>query len=244
MKIGKAKLGAGKRATIVGVMRDLSISKARRAKEEGAEMLEVRIDLLSKEEREVRRIEGFVEKEKEEIGLGVIATNRRKEEGGGFEGKEEERIEMLMRVIEEVDIDAVDIEFFADGKEEVIKEARRHSLPVIISYHDFEGAPSMKDIEKIVEGMYADGGDIAKIAVTPRSMEEALSILQFTLEHSRRGKKLAIIGMGHVGKHLRVIAPIYGSVLTYGFIEGDREVAPAQLSIKELKNILDTLFPL
>ncbi len=49
------------------------------------------------------------------------------------------------------------------------------------------------------------------------------------------------MGSGSVGRHLRLIAPIYGSVLTYGYIEGEESVAPGQFSVSELRLILDKI---
>jgi len=38
--------------------------------------------------------------------------------------------------------------------------------------------------------------------------------------------------MGRLGKHLRAVAPIYGSALTYGFVT--ESTAPGQMSLAEL----------
>jgi len=45
--------------------------------------------------------------------------------------------------------------------------------------------------------------------------------------------------MGEKGKHSRVIAPVYGSVMTYGYV--DTPTAPGQLKVDELKKILKML---
>lgn len=238
-KIGNVELWLGdkKKPAIVGVVRDLSISKVRKAKKGGADIIELRIDLFKEKERSIEKIREFVKIEKEELNLPIIATNRRKEEGGGFKGTEEERVDLLAEIIDGVNIDAIDIEFLAERKREIIEKAKKAHLLVILSYHNFNGMPRREDMIEIVEKMYEGGGDIAKIAVTPETLSDALFLLQLVLNTSMKGKSLAVIGMGHIGKHLRIIAPIYGSVLTYGFVEGERGVAPAQLSVNDLKEI-------
>ena len=113
--------------------------------------------------------------------------------------------------------------------------------------------PDAAELEHLALKMHAEGADIAKIAVTPKTAEDALKLLELTLKlkaskASKAGKGevagekgVAFIGMGSVGRHLRVLAPIYGSALTYGFLEGEESVAPGQLSISELRSMIDKL---
>lgn len=231
-KIGEIELSG---PAIVGVMRRLSL---RDAKESGADVIELRIDLLEGEETRIERLKEFVAMLK----MPVIVTNRKKEEGGSFAGTEEERIGMLNSILETVAVNAVDIEFFSpeEGKTTIVEKAKSLHIPVIFSFHDFKGMPGRSDIVKIIAGMYEEGGKIAKIAVTPRTLSDALLLLDLTHDLSSEGKLLATIGMGPVGRHLRVIAPLYGSVLTYGFVEGE-EVAPGQFSVEELRSMLEKL---
>ena len=44
------------------------------------------------------------------------------------------------------------------------------------------------------------------------------------------------IAMGDLDRHSRVIAPIYGSVMTYGYV--DAPTAPGQLRVDELKYMI------
>ena len=243
-KIGKVELGLRRRAApvIVGVMNSLSIHEAKRAKDSGADIIELRIDLLKGEG--VGKIKEFIAMLKHSstpIQMPIIVTNRKKEEGGSFAGSETKRIGMLSSILETAEVDAVDVEFFssAELKSTIVEKAKSLHIPVIFSFHDFKGMPSHEDIIKIIEGMYEEGGSIAKIAVTPKTVSDALFLLNLTYKVSSEGKLLVTIGMGEIGRHLRVIAPLYGSALTYGFIEGEEGVAPGQFSIKELRNIIE-----
>ncbi|MHC1611049.1 MAG: type I 3-dehydroquinate dehydratase [Candidatus Methanospirareceae archaeon] len=224
---------------IVGVLKNLSLRDAERAQEQGADAIELRIDLLKDEERRIEEVKEFVSR----LTMPVIITNRKREEGGSFTGTEEERIAMLSSVLETAEVDAVDLEFSSRtaGRTAVIEEANSLHIPVIFSFHDFNGVPGRSELVKLITRMYEEGGSIAKIAVTPHRLTDALLLLDLTHEFSREGKLLATIGMGPVGRHLRVIAPLYGSVLTYGFIEGEEEVAPGQFSVKELRSMLERL---
>jgi 3-dehydroquinate dehydratase-1 len=229
----------GKAPAIVAVMRALSLRDAERAKESGADLIELRIDLLRDEERDIERVNEFVSM----LTVPLIVTNRRKEEGGSFTGTEEERIALLSSILETAEVDFVDIEFRSPpaGKTKIVEKAKSLHIPVIFSFHDFSGMPSRSELLKIIASMYEEGGSIAKIAVTPETLSDTLLLLNLTHELSREGRLVAIIGMGAIGRHLRVIAPLYGSVLTYGFIEGEEEVAPGQFSVKELRSMLERL---
>jgi len=236
---------------IVAVMKRLDIHEAKRAKESGADILELRIDLLEAEEKSVAKVKEFVamlKNPQSSLQMPIIITNRRKEEGGAFTGTEAERIGMLSDILETAageEVDAVDIEFFspAAGKQEILKKAKRRHIPVISSFHDFNGMPRREDILRIITGMYKEGGSIAKIAVTPKTVNDALLLLELTQKLSSEGKLVVTIGMGRIGRHLRVIAPLYGSALAYGFIEGENKkeegVAPGQFSVKELRGMMN-----
>lgn len=238
-KIGVLELRIQRRPVIVGVMKRLSISDAERAKECGADIIELRVDLLEGEEKSIEKVKEFAALLR--AAVPVIVTNRREEEGGSFTGTEEERIGMLDSILETAD--AVDVEFFApeSGKRALIAKAERLRVPVILSFHDFNGMPSREELWRILTEMYREGGSIAKIAVTPKTISDALFLLNLTYNLSSEGKFVVTIGMGPVGRHLRVIAPLYGSALSYGYIEGEEGVAPGQFSVKELRHIMEHL---
>jgi len=231
-------------------MRELSISKALTALRRGADAVELRLDLFKPEEREAKRVKAFVEALREEAKAGVILTNRSASEGGKFEGSEDERLSLLKEALEASEADAVDVEYFAEPRKraEIVASAKKMNATIIFSFHDFAGMPDAAELEHLALKMHAGGADIAKIAVTPETAEDALKLLELTLKlkaskASREAgeKGVAFIGMGSVGRHLRVLAPIYGSALTYGFLEGEESVAPGQLSISELRSMIDKL---
>lgn len=236
--MGESELLSGA-PVIVGVLKTLSVRDATRAHEQGADALEIRVDLLNGEDRTVEKLKGFVSK----LALPVIVTNRKKEEGGSFNGTEEERIALLSTIIDTVKIDAVDLEYSASAaaKTEIVEKAKSHRIPVIFSFHDFNGTPRRSDLVEIVTRMHEAGGSIAKIAVTPQTLDDALFLLDVTHKLTVDGKVVATIGMGPIGRHLRIIAPLYGSVLTYGFLEGAEAVAPGQFSVYELRSMLEKL---
>ncbi|HUV02252.1 MAG TPA: type I 3-dehydroquinate dehydratase [Desulfobacteria bacterium] len=229
----------GNAPVIVGVLSALSVHDATRAQEQGADAIELRIDLLNEEDRKIEKLKGFVS----QLEVPVILTNRRKEEGGSFIGTESERIALLSNILDTVNVDAVDIELLSpsEGKQIVVEKANSLHIPVIFSFHDFNGMPPRSELDEIVTRMYNEGASIAKIAVTPQTFGDALLLLDLTYTLTQAGKVITTIGMGPVGRHLRVVAPLYGSVLTYGYIEGEEAVAPGQFSVRELRSLMELL---
>jgi 3-dehydroquinate dehydratase-1 len=186
-----------------------------------ADMIEVRLDLIDVEPLEALR---FV---RSCTSLSLIVTNRWMAEGGLFRGSEEERIEQLFLASKHADF--VDIELRSDLRDEFIE---RIVKPVIVSYHDFFGMPGPKELRSIVQEISGTRASIAKIAVTPSCLRDNLTLLELLLETDM---PLSVIAMGELGRHMRVIAPIYGSTLTYGYVS--EPTAPGQMSVSELRQL-------
>lgn len=231
-----------KKTAIVAVILENPLETSKKAAEMGADILEIRLDLLG-----IRDLEAAAEtirKVKSEIRLPVILTNRSIMEGGKWEGKEDERIGLLTNLLFIKDgPDAVDIELSAgrEEKDQVIKVAKECGKTVIISSHDFSKTPSFQEMGTIFEEAFLEGADIAKLAVMPHSMRDVLNLLRVALETREAGGAVCAIAMGKLGKHTRVIAPFYGSVLTYAAVEGTVSAAPGQLQVEEVKKIMELL---
>lgn len=231
-----------RKAAVVAVILENPLETSKKAAEKGADILEIRLDLLGI--RDLERAAEIIREIKSETGIPLLVTNRSRAEGGKWEGKEEDRIGLLTNLISSKDgPDAIDIELSAGRKErdKIIKEAKDHGKTVIISSHDFLKTPSPQDMKAILEEMFLAGADIAKLAVMPRSMEDTLNLLRVTLDFKDTGKSVCTIAMGRQGKHTRVVAPLYGSVLTYASIENDTAAAPGQLPVDEVKKIMEML---
>lgn len=213
--------------SIVAAIGDMPAESAEQAKKLGADVLELRIDLLKVDARtalcDIR-----------ETGLPVIITNRMKQEGGGWQGAEEERIRTLISLLPMAD--AVDIELCARDRDMVVKKARDTGKTVIISTHDFKKTPASNVMSGIIRESVAAGADVAKLAVMPNSLEDVHRLLEVTLHAN---VAVCTIAMGEKGRHSRVVAPIYGSAMTYGYV--GKATAPGQLRVDELRHILNLI---
>lgn len=215
------------RPGIVAAIGENPLENVVKAKKLGADLIEIRIDLLGKNVlKSLSEIKS--------VGLPVIATNRIKEEGGSWMGSEEERISALIEAIPTVD--AVDIELSAKDKGAVIEKARARDKTLIVSSHDFHGTPPKAEMQRILRQCMDAGGDIAKLAATPHSRGDIIDLIEVTLA---AGAPVCTIAMGELGRASRIIMPFFGSVLTYGSVS--QATAPGQLRVDEIKNILETL---
>ncbi|MDR2945027.1 MAG: type I 3-dehydroquinate dehydratase [Methanosarcinales archaeon] len=235
------------RPAVVGTITKNVKENAEIGKENGADILELRFDLLltnttgfekylKKDFEENALIDQIKEwiKDAKDSGLPVIGTLRSKKEGGAFEGKEADRFDLIKKIIP--DTDYIDIE--RKSAKKTIYECRRiaekYNTKIVLSSHYFDEKemPSLKKIEKILEKSFEKGADIAKIAVMPETKKAVLTLYQAGLR-SKKPERVCLIAMGDLGKQTRILAPFYGSILSYGYI--DEEAAPGQLPVKKIK---------
>lgn len=164
----------------------------------------------------------------------AIVTCRPPRQGGVWDGTESSRLALLREAIDE-GADYVDIEADAFHQIEPGGSTKR-----IASLHDFQGVPD--DLEDQIRAMEKLPCDLVKFACMPRHLAEGMRILRAL----RACTKPAIgIGMGEYGEFTRILAPVFGGVLTFGSIRAGKESAPGQLTAHELKHLyrVDTLTP-
>jgi 3-dehydroquinate dehydratase-1 len=200
------------------------LRSAKNSVEAGADILEIRIDALDNPNPDL--VSHIIK----EIKYPLIATNRRIEEGGFFQGTESERIDILLEAAKYADM--VDIEL--QTSEEHIEKIVKASKSTIISYHDFEKTPSTNHLLDVVKRERALG-DIAKFAVMPQNISDTLIVLNVLSQV----QDTVGISMGELGKYTRVIAPLFGSPITFASL--DNKSAPGQININSTKNILELL---
>lgn len=226
---------------IVAAIADDPLKNAIRAVHEGADMIEIRIDLLNPNIQvgSLHSLHSLLEDLKDAIELPIIVTNRMRAEGGRFAGSEDERIKILLAAMEMADLVDIELQTESECRDAVVGRAKENGGSVIVSHHDFSETPDRAVMRRILSDCFNSGADIAKLAVTPHSYLDALHLLEVTLDCASKSKSVCTIGMGEYGVHTRVIAPLYGSTLAY--VSVGAATAPGQLSIRELKRTLAVL---
>ena len=141
-------------------------------------------------------------------------------------------------------VDLVDIETARDPRtvERVISAAHRHGTVVVGSHHDVEGTPPEAELVEILRVQRRLGADVPKIAVTPRSARDVLTLLSasLTVAEDLSGPHIAI-SMGTLGASTRVAAETFGSAAT--FATAGEGSAPGQLRAEDVAGMLELLRP-
>lgn len=142
----------------------------------------------------------------------LIATCRRRADGGGFAGSSSGQLavlEMAARTgCQWVDVDAASLERLPQPlRQALLPHAHR-----IVSAHDFRRTSKPRALERLVQRLARLGADRVKIAVTPRKQSDNVALLELARHHRRR---VIVVGMGTVGLPARVLALSAGSALAY-----------------------------
>jgi len=219
------------RSLVVASIDGNAYSQALAAKNLGADVLELRLDLLG-----IESLEDAISLTEQVscIGLPRIATNRIPAEGGCWSGREEHRLEILEGILPHVE--AVDIEMCTSEKDRIINRAKSEQTTVIISSHFFDNTPPVEKINEFFRRGKEAGADITKIATMPQSPLDVLKLMEAA---NNAGSPVCAIAMGKTGSYSRVVGGLYGSVLTYGCI--GKPVAPGQLRVDKLKAAMEML---
>ena len=196
------------------------------------DILEFRADQLYQQGREVLTNSLI---EMKEFQLPIIATIRK---GEGYNFGEPERLELFKQLIPEVD--AIDIELKTEIRDEVVEIAKSHNKSVMISEHNLTETPPDEEIEKLLFDSVSSGADITKIVLFANSPDDIARLMSFTFKHCEQ-HPLVTISLGNLGTISRIIAPLFGSCLSYGYIE--KPVAPGQASLASINNALQKYFP-
>jgi 3-dehydroquinate dehydratase-1 len=168
----------------------------------------------------------------------TIATIRLKSEGGIWNLPEPERLSLFKKIIPEVN--AVDIELSAETiLADVVQAAHAAKKIAIISYHNFDGTPTLNELNGILDEAKSFGADMVKIAALATKREDIQVLAGFTIANAK--KNVVTIAMGSDGALSRVFFPALGSLLTYAYL--DQPTAPGQLGYIELLALLRKFYP-
>ena len=215
LKIGNLELG--NKICITAILDEFIPSEeVTEYKKEGVDILEMRIDCYDKP---LHKVVHYLEEIRDKVSLPMIGTVRETKENRLM------RTDIFRRITPFVD--CVDIELGSPISDTVMSVA--NGKTVIVSEHDFKKTPSKTGLEDIVDRSLKQGADIVKIATMANSRNDVRRLLKFTEEC---GCPLVTIAMGSIGTVSRVIAPLFNSLFTYGYIT--KPVAPGQLSVKKL----------
>ncbi|MED6221692.1 hypothetical protein PIB30_057224 [Stylosanthes scabra] len=209
-----------------------ALVEMRKAKEIGADVVEVRLDLL-KNFNPSHHLQLLIKNRP----LPTLITYRAIWEGGEYDGDESKRVDALRLAIE-LGSDFVDVELkVAHELYKLIDEGKKpENVKIIVSSHNFENTPSIEELGNLAATIQSTGADIVKIATTALDITDSARLLQL-LVHSQ--VPMIGIAMGEKGFMTRILAAKFGGFLTFASMEGGSESAAAagQPCINELLDL-------
>jgi 3-dehydroquinate dehydratase/shikimate dehydrogenase len=204
------------------------LEHARQGIDEGDSFLEFRLDYLKCPDEGVKAIRELLTSHPE---LTILATCRRHQNHGHFNGSIDEQIQVLAASIE-AGAKAVDLEI--ESAENAIGrlDALRGKAKLVISYHNFEGTPSM---ESVLRRMQHFTADIYKIVTTARKPSDNWRVLSLCKKHPR--VPVIVLAMGETGLATRILSTAWGAKYTYAAPNAAEGTAPGQISSRQLRHL-------
>jgi 3-dehydroquinate dehydratase/shikimate dehydrogenase len=199
---------------LAGLPADALPGAAREARALGADLLELRLDLLP----------GPFDLEALVAALPppLCVTCRSAGQGGAWNGAEEERQGLLQRAAE---LGSAWIDWEWQPGQHC---PRRGAARVVASYH--AGERSGPDALDLLAAMEASGPDLVKICTPVASFADNLDLVAL---HRRARLPLVAFGLGELGRPSRLLGPCFGAPLVFAHA-GPEPVAPGLPSLAEV----------
>jgi len=243
VRVGDRLLGGSSVLVCVPLLaptRDMLIEQAGRLGAMRPDCIEWRADYL--QGLTAGDVPGLLREVAGAVGCPLLFTNRLHAEGGHAVQDEERRVAILEAAASTGVPAMVDVEMatplpLARG---VIRAARAARVAIIRSWHDFSTTPSRQMLLGTLRALQADGADVVKVAVTPRTPDDVLVLLDAGLEARRMFLETPAIlmAMGPLGAVSR-LGGHFGSDLT--FAVGLEASAPGQMSLDLVRAALAAL---
>ncbi|MCX6594097.1 MAG: shikimate dehydrogenase [Acidobacteria bacterium] len=204
------------------------LEHAHREVDAGERFLEFRLDYLPRPIDGVAVIREFLAAHPEAV---VLATCRRHQNRGHFNGSIDEQVNILSHAVD-AGARAVDLEIESAESSLAHLEALRSKCFFIVSYHNFDGTPPL---DPLVRRMTKVGADAYKVVTTARKPSDPQRVLALAKAYPKL--KFILLAMGEVGFPTRVLSPAAGGLYTYAAPLAAEGTAPGQVSARQLRNL-------
>jgi len=215
---------------VIGVVSESS-SEIELALDHQLQCVEIRADLLLDQGLSQDDLIQLV-KQSKAARLACLVTLRHPDQGGRFQGSEQERVEINRRALE-VGADIIDLEWGTAAATTLMAE----KAPMILSYHDFNGMPDEVELATLTENMISAAPLAIKIVPTASTLDDAVRMLRWVDESDCDGKTTRRIGfaMGAAAACSRILTTAFGGPVTYTSF--GEPVAPGQIALPDLINL-------
>jgi 3-dehydroquinate dehydratase/shikimate dehydrogenase len=204
------------------------LEQARREAEAGETFLEFRLDYLERPEEGLRAIRKLVGEHPDCV---VVATCRRHQNHGRFNGSVEEQLRLLEAAVPAGAL-AVDVEIESAEVCGTALERLRGHARLIVSYHNFESTPAM---EPVLRRLMRIPADAYKLVTTARKPSDNYRVLSLARAHPRL--PLIALAMGEIGFPSRVLSAALGGLYTYAAPSSAEGTAAGQVCPRQLRQL-------
>ncbi len=172
----------------------------------GEDFLEIRLDMLQRPSAGIAVIRRLLRRYPETL---IVATCRRKANGGAFSGSLREELEIL-QTAGAAGAALLDVEIETAEAEPRAVEALRERARLIVSYHNFERTPALPQVLRRMRKIPAD---VYKFATTARKPSDNLRVL--SLLAASGDTPVMALAMGEIGIPSRILGPARNSLFTF-----------------------------
>ena len=228
---------------ITGTTREEIIEEAGMISSKPADMAEWRADWYEDifDVQKVREVLRCLRESLQE--MPILFTFRTKGEGGERDIDAGSYMKINKAAIASGYIDLADVELFSGDEtvRELIEEAHRLGVKVVLSNNDFEKTQEKDEIVSRLRRMQKLGADLLKIAVMPGSTRDVLILLEATEEMrcTYADRPLITMSMSQTGMISRLCGEVFGSAVTFGAV--GKASAPGQIRAEKLKDVLELI---
>jgi len=156
----------------------------------------------------------------------VIMSCRRPQDGGAWDGSEQERLAILRQcIISKADYVEIDLDVADDIRP--FPPAQR-----VISYTNLQETP--EDVADIYAEMRTKKPDVIKLTTLARTPEEAWPLVQIL---AKPAVPIVVVGLGKPGIMLSILGKKIGAPWTYAALERGMEAWSGQPTVSDLRDI-------
>ena len=204
------------------------LTHARCEYDQGERFFEFRLDYLPKPLQGVAALRKFLSRHSD---CTVLATCRRHQNMGRFNGSVEEQVKILEAAIvagaKAVDVEIESAEVCAKRLEEL-----RSAAYLLVSYHNYGGTPPTDAIMRRMQRIPADG---YKIVTTAKKPSDNCKVLDLARAYPKT--HMVLLAMGETGFPTRVLSPLFGGLYTYAAPNASVGTAAGQVSARQLRHL-------
>ena len=193
--------------------------------------LELRLDCVSKPANALPHLKQFLSEHRD---VTVIATCRRKANGGHFDGPLTAELDILTKAAQAgCQIIDLELESAEEAKAAQLTKLRTSGAALLVSFHDFART---KGLEQAADRIEAFKPDFVKVVSTARSLADNLPVLRL-IEDRSISSHVVGIAMGEEGLVSRVLGPRAGAAFTFASYSNGTETAAGQVTAETLRDL-------